>query len=175
MTACFCHWSNIFFQMPCVPLNEVSAHTLCRIWSCHFTHRVHFFLNFRITMLHLRSIIKCNRWLYQFVCRSESRMREHAAGVPKSKSKSREQRELKTKRNEWRITKMVLAIFLSFLICYLPITIVKVADNDVHFPGMPHSYQLHDVCMCLWLICTWHTGVNFPEQVQYRCERLALD
>jgi hypothetical protein len=64
-------------------------------------------------------------------------MREHAAGMRPvaTKAKTKEQRELKTKRNEWRITKMVLAIFLSFLICYLPITIVKVADKDVHFPG----------------------------------------
>jgi hypothetical protein len=66
-------------------------------------------------------------------------MRQHAAVAQKTKPKSKEQRELKTKRNEWRITKMVLAIFLSFLICYLPITIVKVADNDVRFPGTQHS------------------------------------
>jgi hypothetical protein len=44
-------------------------------------------------------------------------------------------KEAKRKRNEWRITKMVLAIFLSFLVCYLPITIVKVTDKDVHWPG----------------------------------------
>jgi hypothetical protein len=59
-------------------------------------------------------------------------MRDHAAEM---RPVAKEHRELKTKRNEWRITKMVLAIFLSFLICYLPITIVKVADEDVHFPG----------------------------------------
>lgn len=46
----------------------------------------------------------------------------------------KDQREAKQKRNEWRITKMVLAIFLSFLACYLPITIIKVADKDVHWP-----------------------------------------
>lgn len=40
-------------------------------------------------------------------------------------------RETKRKRNEWRVTKMVLAIFLSFLICYLPITIVKIVDQGV--------------------------------------------
>jgi hypothetical protein len=64
-------------------------------------------------------------------------MREHAAVTRPTapKPKSKEQRDLKTKRNEWRITKMVLAIFLSFVICYLPITIVKVADKDVQYPG----------------------------------------
>lgn len=43
-------------------------------------------------------------------------------------------RDAKAKRNEWRITKMVLAIFLSFVFCYLPITVTKIADKDVHYP-----------------------------------------
>lgn len=47
----------------------------------------------------------------------------------------KDQRDAKQKRNEWRITKMVLAIFLSFIACYLPITIIKVADKNVHHPG----------------------------------------
>ena len=38
------------------------------------------------------------------------------------------------KRSEWRITKMVLAIFLSFLACYLPITFIKVVDKNVDYP-----------------------------------------
>lgn len=46
-----------------------------------------------------------------------------------------QQREVRAKRNEWRITKMVLAIFLSFVVCYLPITIAKVADQDVNYPN----------------------------------------
>lgn len=53
-----------------------------------------------------------------------------------SMKKLTEQREAKQKRNEWRITKMVLAIFLSFLACYLPITIIKVVDKDVNWPGL---------------------------------------
>lgn len=44
-------------------------------------------------------------------------------------------RDAKAKRNEWRITKMVLAIFLSFVFCYLPITLTKVADKDVRYPA----------------------------------------
>lgn len=51
------------------------------------------------------------------------------------RSTIKDNRETKARRNEWRITKMVLAIFLSFLVCYLPITIAKVADNHVHYPG----------------------------------------
>lgn len=48
----------------------------------------------------------------------------------------KDQREVKQKRNEWRITKMILAIFLSFLACYLPITITKIVDKDVKIPWL---------------------------------------
>lgn len=49
-------------------------------------------------------------------------------------SRVKDARDVKAKRNEWRITKMVLAIFLSFVICYLPITVAKIADSDVTLP-----------------------------------------
>lgn len=63
-------------------------------------------------------------------------MRKHATPTIKSPhTPGRDIRELKQKRSEWRITKMVLVIFLSFLACYLPITIVKVADAQVRCPG----------------------------------------
>lgn len=45
-------------------------------------------------------------------------------------------RDAKNKRNEWRITKMVLAIFLSFVMCYLPITVAKIADKNVLYPSL---------------------------------------
>ncbi|CAG0915872.1 unnamed protein product [Notodromas monacha] len=56
------------------------------------------------------------------------------ARMRKKSESARESRRLKT--NEWRITKMVLAIFLAYVLCYLPITIVKVLDPRVHFPGL---------------------------------------
>ncbi|KAH8329822.1 hypothetical protein KR067_000007, partial [Drosophila pandora] len=62
----------------------------------------------------------------------------------------KDQREVRAKRNEWRITKMVLAIFLSFVICYLPITIVKVADKDVEHPSLHIcSYILLYLSACI--------------------------
>lgn len=82
---------------------------------------------------------------------SEQRMREHQRSQHASpgslnssdkRSTVKDNRETKARRNEWRITKMVLAIFLSFLVCYLPITIAKVADSHVHYPGkfLHYSY-----------------------------------
>ncbi|XP_041981276.1 G-protein coupled receptor moody isoform X2 [Aricia agestis] len=89
-------------------------------------------------------IFICYARIFWVVHSSEVRMREHQRtqhassgtlnnGVEK-RSTIKDTRETKARRNEWRITKMVLAIFLSFLVCYLPITIAKVADSHVHFP-----------------------------------------
>ncbi|XP_037943819.1 G-protein coupled receptor moody isoform X3 [Teleopsis dalmanni] len=62
----------------------------------------------------------------------------------------REPREIKSKRNEWRITKMVLAIFLSFVVCYLPITIAKVADRNVEHPNFHiFSYIMLYLSACI--------------------------
>lgn len=56
-------------------------------------------------------------------------------GISEKIIRVKDQRDVKAKRNEWRITKMVLVIFLSFVVCYLPITVVKIADKDVYSPG----------------------------------------
>ncbi|KAL0120150.1 hypothetical protein PUN28_008064 [Cardiocondyla obscurior] len=80
-------------------------------------------------------IVGCYAKIFWVVHKSESRMRKHAGPTIKSPhTPGKDIRELKQKRSEWRITKMVLAIFLSFLACYLPITIVKVADAEVKCP-----------------------------------------
>lgn len=91
-------------------------------------------------------ILICYARIFWVVHSSEQRMREHqrsqnsgpgalnsSTNVDK-RSTIKDNRDTKTRRNEWRITKMVLAIFLSFLVCYLPITIAKVADSHVRFP-----------------------------------------
>ncbi|XP_059481222.1 G-protein coupled receptor moody-like isoform X2 [Neocloeon triangulifer] len=84
-------------------------------------------------------IILCYARIFMVVHESEKRMRLHAnvnAARSPTGTVGRTEKENKRKRNEWRITKMVLAIFLSFIICYLPITIVKIADKAVKFPGL---------------------------------------
>ncbi|XP_064547285.1 G-protein coupled receptor moody isoform X2 [Drosophila montana] len=73
-----------------------------------------------------------------------------AVGKQPPQSRVKDQREVRAKRNEWRITKMVLAIFLSFVICYLPITIVKVADKDVEHPSLHiFSYIMLYLSACI--------------------------
>ncbi|KAL7745616.1 hypothetical protein ACLKA6_009838 [Drosophila palustris] len=71
-------------------------------------------------------------------------------GGKQAPTRVKDQREVRAKRNEWRITKMVLAIFLSFVICYLPITIVKVADKDVEHPSLHiFSYIMLYLSACI--------------------------
>ncbi|KAH8345139.1 hypothetical protein KR059_006788, partial [Drosophila kikkawai] len=72
------------------------------------------------------------------------------SGKQQQTTRIKDQREVRAKRNEWRITKMVLAIFLSFVVCYLPITIVKVADKDVEHPSLHIcSYILLYLSACI--------------------------
>ncbi|XP_058792835.1 G-protein coupled receptor moody isoform X2 [Phymastichus coffea] len=82
-------------------------------------------------------IVACYSKIFWVVHKSESRMRKHTAppAIKSPHSPGRDTREIKQRRSEWRITKMVLAIFLGFVACYLPITIVKVADAEVRFPA----------------------------------------
>lgn len=75
----------------------------------------------------------------------------------------KERREAKQKRNEWRITKMVLAIFLSFLACYLPITIIKVADKGVSYPGL-HIFGY----IMIYLSACINNFIYFIMNKQYR-------
>lgn len=104
-------------------------------------------------------IIICYSKIFWIVHKSEQRMRQHekaqfepsnnnqstqnsnsnSSDVPQTRptreiTRPKDQREVRQKRQEWRITKMVLAIFLSFIACYLPITIIKVVDKNVNSP-----------------------------------------
>ncbi|CAN7983670.1 unnamed protein product, partial [Ixodes hexagonus] len=56
----------------------------------------------------------------------------------------------KRRQDEWRLTRMVLIIFCSFVACYLPITIVKVADADSRHPNVHLiSYLLLYLSACM--------------------------
>lgn len=73
---------------------------------------------------------------HKFSSGGESSVQNETPATQTKSSRIKDQRDAKAKRNEWRITKMVLAIFLSFVLCYLPITIAKIADTGVNYPGL---------------------------------------
>ncbi|XP_076041026.1 G-protein coupled receptor moody-like isoform X2 [Oratosquilla oratoria] len=96
-------------------------------------------------------IVICYSLIFIVIHRSEKRMRQHSTrGMNgtvdqphvrsgqhlQHRTQSKADRELRRKRNEWRITKMVLIIFLTFLVTYLPITLVKNFDKRVDHPGL---------------------------------------
>lgn len=69
-------------------------------------------------------IIVCYAKIYCVVRTSHKKLQQHSTTGNKYK------------RSEMKITKMVLVIFICFVVCYLPITIVKVWDKEVNHPPL---------------------------------------
>ncbi|EFA02848.1 G-protein coupled receptor moody isoform X1 [Tribolium castaneum] len=63
-------------------------------------------------------IVVCYANIFWVVRKSHKRLKQHNSGGD-------------YKRSEMKITKMVLVIFVCFVVCYLPITIVKIFDPEV--------------------------------------------
>lgn len=82
-------------------------------------------------------IIICYANIFWVVRKSHERLKQHNSRVDYKKS-------------EMKITKMVLVIFVCFVVCYLPITIVKIFDTDVeHAPLHIFSYILIYTSSCV--------------------------
>ncbi|XP_047503048.1 G-protein coupled receptor moody-like isoform X2 [Penaeus chinensis] len=92
-------------------------------------------------------IVICYSLIFFVIHKSEMRMRHHStrgmngthSGPPlqsQVRGTGKMEREARRRRNEWRITKMVLIIFIAFLVTYLPITLVKNLDKKVNYPGL---------------------------------------
>ncbi|CAH1173940.1 unnamed protein product [Phaedon cochleariae] len=82
-------------------------------------------------------IVLCYAKIYWVVRRSHKKLEQHSTGN-------------KFKKSEMKITKMVLVIFICFNVCYLPITIVKVFDQDIeHAPLHVLSYLLIYLSSCV--------------------------
>lgn len=76
-------------------------------------------------------IVGCYARIYWCVRASRLRLARHGQGQGLSASAQTSDR-----RAEWRVTRMVLAIFVCFLVCYLPITLVKVLDERADYPAL---------------------------------------
>lgn len=82
-------------------------------------------------------IVVCYAEIFWTVRKSHKRMKQHSSGT-------------NCKRSEMKITKMVLVIFICFVVCYLPITIVKIFDPDVqHAPLHVLGYILIYISSCV--------------------------
>ncbi|XP_055682191.1 protein trapped in endoderm-1 [Lutzomyia longipalpis] len=85
--------------------------------------------------------------IYCTVRRQRMRMRSHSGlqGIPKGSNSSRE-------REDSRLTTMMLTIFCCYLLCFLPLMLVNVFDNDVEYP----------VAHVLASVMCWASGVINP-------------
>lgn len=82
-------------------------------------------------------IVVCYARIFWVVRKSHKKLQGHSSGN-------------KFKRSEMKITKMVLVIFICFVVCYLPITIVKIFDTDVtHAPLHVLGYLLIYLSSCV--------------------------
>jgi len=83
-------------------------------------------------------IVLCYSNIFWVVRQSHKRLAQHSSNGGKFK------------RSEMKITKMVLVIFICFVVCYLPITIVKIFDNEVrHAPLHVLGYLLIYLASCV--------------------------
>ncbi|KAL7636167.1 UNVERIFIED_CONTAM: hypothetical protein RMT77_012924 [Armadillidium vulgare] len=91
-------------------------------------------------------IVICYSLIFYVIHKSDLRMRNHntretnGAATPgvslQTNLPGKIEKEAKRKKNEWRITKMVMIIFLAFVITYLPITLVKFFDPEVNYRAL---------------------------------------
>lgn len=79
------------------------------------------------------AIIVCYSRIFCVLKQSESRIKKH---IVSESDAQRTERERKNRKNDWRLTKMILVVFVSFVICYLPITVSKLVDPFVKYPGL---------------------------------------
>ncbi|XP_030750486.1 G-protein coupled receptor moody-like isoform X2 [Sitophilus oryzae] len=83
-------------------------------------------------------IVVCYSNIFWVVRKSHKRLAQHCTN------------DGKFKRSEMKITKMVLVIFVCFVVCYLPITISKVFDPEVkHAPLHVLGYLLIYLGSCV--------------------------
>ena len=86
-------------------------------------------------------------------------MQKHAAANPgKESCMAASQR-----KEDLRLTKMMLTIFVSFLVCFLPLMLVNVIDDDVDVP------TLHVIASVLaWMSATINPFIYAFKNRQYQ-------
>jgi len=79
------------------------------------------------------AIIVCYSAIFYRVRQSRLNVQKHMAASGPNTQTSLQSNQ---RREDIRMTKMMLMIFLSFLICFLPLMLVNVLDDDVKYPSL---------------------------------------
>ncbi|XP_042873900.1 protein trapped in endoderm-1-like [Penaeus japonicus] len=89
-------------------------------------------------LLPMIAIIGCYSAIYYKVRQSRLNLAAHSAtsATPSAKTNSSTYGAQMARKEDLRLTRMMLTIFLCFLISFLPLMIVNVADDDVAVPSL---------------------------------------
>ncbi|XP_037068010.1 protein trapped in endoderm-1-like [Pollicipes pollicipes] len=112
-------------------------------------------------------IVTCYALIFVKVRRSRQTIRGHSmhgARTSMSPSKQSEQQKNNARKEDMRLTKMMLTIFLAFLACFFPLMLVNVFDDDdVRYPS------LHVVASVLaWMSAVINPFIYAFSNRQYR-------
>jgi len=105
------------------------------------------------------AIILCYSAIFYRVRQSRLNVQKHAAANPgKDSCVASSQR-----KEDLRLTKMMLTIFISFLVCFLPLMLVNVIDDDLSIP------TLHVIASVLaWMSATVNPFIYAFKNRQYQ-------
>lgn len=73
-------------------------------------------------------------FFFFFFSRSRTRVQGHAGTTAAAPGRT---------GSDWRLTKMILIIFVSFIVCYLPTAIIKIVDKEVKRAGKWSHFRLN--------------------------------
>jgi len=79
------------------------------------------------------AIILCYSAIFYRVRQSRLNVQKHSAPASAAKESVVQSSQ---RKEDLRLTKMMLTIFISFLVCFLPLMLVNVVDDDVAFPAV---------------------------------------
>jgi len=105
------------------------------------------------------AIILCYTAIFYRVRQSRMNVQKHSSSNPgKENCVANSQR-----KEDLRLTKMMLTIFISFLVCFLPLMLVNVIDDDVNVPA------LHVIASVLaWMSATINPFIYAFKNRQYQ-------
>lgn len=105
------------------------------------------------------AIILCYSAIFYRVRQSRLNVQKHQA----TSSQKENCIQSSQRKEDIRLTKMMLTIFLSFLVCFLPLMLVNVVDDDVKFP------TIHVVASVLaWMSATINPFIYAFKNRQYQ-------
>ena len=109
-------------------------------------------------------IISCYSAIFYKIKTMRRKMESHSFRTPVSASKIRIQNQHKKHRKEdIKLTKMMLTIFILFLVCFLPLMLVNVVDDDMKMPS------IHVVASVLaWMSASINPFVYAIQNQQYQ-------